>query len=40
MDTDETDGWKDALVVIGNPTKNPARPTRWDMLVEVGRVDG
>ena len=40
MDADETDGWKDALVVIGNPTKNPARPTRWDMLVEVGRVDG
>ena len=40
MDKSVTDGWKTALVVSGDPRHNPARPTRWDMLAEVGYTHG
>ena len=39
MDLDESDGWRDALVVSGDP-RPAVRPTRWDMVAEVGRTDG
>ena len=40
MDASVTDGWRTALVVSGDPRHNPARPTRWDMLVDVGYTHG
>ena len=33
-------GWDDALDVSGSPDALDPCPTRWNMLVEVGRTDG
>ena len=40
MDLSETDGWRTALVVSGDPAPQVPCPTRWNMVVEVGRTDG
>lgn len=40
MDASETDGWRSALAVSGDPSPTIPCPTRWDMVVEVGRRDG
>ena len=39
MDLSETDGWRTALAVSGDPHPTIPCPTRWDTLVEVGRTD-
>lgn len=40
MDLSQTDGWRGALVVSGDPQPTIPCPTRWDTIVEVGRTDG
>lgn len=40
MDASETDGWRTALAVSGDPRPTVPCPTRWDTIVEVGRTDG
>ena len=40
MDLDESDGWRTALAVSGDPSPQVPCPTRWDMICEVGRTDG
>lgn len=40
MDADETEGWRTALVVSGDPAPQLPCPTRWNMTCEVGRTDG
>lgn len=40
MDLDETEGWRTALAVSGEPQPTIPCPTRWDTIVEVGRADG
>lgn len=40
MDLDESEGWREALAVSGDPRPTVPCPTRWDTIVEVGRTDG
>lgn len=40
MDASETDGWRTALAVSGDPRPTVPCPTAWDTIVEVGRTDG
>ena len=40
MDQSESDGWRTALAVSGDPRPTIPCPTRWDTIVEVGRTDG
>ena len=40
MDASETDGWRTALAVSGDPRPTIPCPTVWDTIVEVGRTDG
>lgn len=40
MDVSESDGWRTALAVSGDPRPTIPCPTAWDTIVEVGRTDG
>lgn len=40
MDTSETDGWRTALVVSGDPRPQVPCTTKWDTIAEVGVTDG
>ena len=40
MDLSQSDGWRTALAVSGDPQPTIPCPTRWDTIAEVGRTDG
>lgn len=40
MDLSETEGWRTALAVSGDPAPTTPCPTQWNMTAEVGRTDG